>query len=215
MSTPVLILGESGSGKSASMRNMDPAKTLLIQAIAKPMPFKNPAWAVFDPDTKKGNIFVTDRATDILMLMQNTKRKIIVIDDFQYVLANELMRRWTETGYGKFSEIGYNGWHICSTAASLAPDVRVYILGHTAVDENGKTKIKTAGKLLDTHSVEGMFTIVLRDVVRDNEYFFTTRNNGNDTVKTPMGMFEEEVIENDLNMVDEAICKYYDIKDTK
>lgn len=215
MSTPVLVLGESGSGKSASLRAMDPSKTLLIQAIAKPLPFKNPDWAVFNPETKKGNIFVTDRATDILMLMRNTKRKIIVIDDFQYVLANELMRRWTETGYGKFSEIGYNGWQICTTAAGLAPDVRVYILGHTVVDENGKVKIKTPGKLLDTHSVEGMFTIVLRDILADGKFYFETVNNGQTTVKTPMGMFKEELIENDLNTVDEAICTYYDIKDTK
>lgn len=211
MSTPILVLGESGSGKSASLRNMPPSETLLIQAIAKPLPFKNTAWQTFNAEKKSGNIFVTDKATDILMLMTNTKRKVIVIDDFQYILANELMRRYTERGYDKFSEIGYNGWHIISTAAQLASDVRVYVLGHSAMDENGKIKIKTPGKLLDTHSVEGMFSIVLRCVVRDGEYLFSTRNNGSDTVKTPMGMFEEEVIGNDLNAVDEAICKYYEI----
>ncbi len=215
MSTPCLILGESGNGKSTALRNLDPAKTLLIQSIAKPLPFKNKDWKVFDPATKAGNIFITDRAQDILMLMQNTKRKIIVIDDFQYVLANELMRRYTERGYDKFSEIGYNGWHICSTAASLASDVRVYILGHTATDENGKIKIKTPGKLLDTHSVEGMFTIVMRSIVSDGQFYFTTRNNGSDTVKTPMNMFKEELIDNDLNEVDKAICEYYDITPTK
>lgn len=211
MSTPILILGESGTGKSASFRNLDPAQTLLLQAIAKPLPFKNTAWKVFDPAAKQGNIFVTDKATDILMLMNNTKRKIIVLDDFQYVLANELMRRYMERGYDKFSEIGYNGWHIISIAAALAPDVRVYVLGHSTMDENGKIKIKTPGKLLDTHSIEGMFSIVLRSVVRDGEYLFTTRNSGNDTVKTPMGLFDDEVIPNDLKMVDDKICKYYEI----
>lgn len=211
MSTPILVIGESGQGKTASLRNFDPLQTLLIQAIAKPLPFKNADWQVFDPVAKKGNIFVTDKATDILQLMNNTKRKIIVTDDFQYVLANELMRRYTERGYDKFSEIGYNGWHIASTAAALASDVRVYILAHSHMDENGKIKIKTPGKLLDTHSVEGMFSIVLRSVVRDGEYLFTTRNNGSDTVKTPMGMFEDEVIPNDLRMVDDKICKYYEI----
>ena len=211
MSTPILVLAESGQGKTASLRNLDPAQTLLIQAIAKPLPFKNANWQIFDPVAKKGNIFVTDKATDILQLMNNTKRKIIVIDDFQYILANELMRRYTERGYDKFSEIGYNGWHIVSTAASLPSDVRVYILGHSHMDENGKIKIKTPGKLLDTHSVEGMFSIVLRAVVRDGEFLFTTRNNGSDTVKTPMGMFEDEVIPNDLKMVDDKICKYYEV----
>lgn len=212
MSTPVLILGESGSGKTASLRNMDPAKTLLVQAIAKPLPFKNPNWRTFDAETKLGNIFVTDKATEILLLMKNTKRKVIVVDDFQYILANELMRRYTEKGYDKFSEIGYNGWHLVTMASQLAPDVRVYVMGHTQMDENGKIKIKTPGKLLDTHSVEGMFTIVMRAVVRDRDYLFTTRNNGSDTVKTPMGMFEDELIDNDLAAVDKAVCNYYDIK---
>jgi hypothetical protein len=212
MSTPILLLGESGQGKTASLRNLEPAQTLLIQAIAKPLPFKNSAWSVFDATKKSGNIFVTDKAVDVLMLMNNTKRKIIVLDDFQYILANELMRRYTERGYDKFSEIGYNGWHIISTAAALASDVRVYVLGHSTMDENGKIKIKTPGKLLDTHSVEGMFSIVLRSVVRDGEYLFTTRTNGSDTVKTPMGLFDDEVIPNDLKLVDDKICKYYDIK---
>jgi hypothetical protein len=211
MSTPILVLAESGQGKTASLRNFDPAQTLLIQAIAKPLPFKNAAWSVFDAVKKTGNIFVTDKAVDILMLMNNTKRKVIVIDDFQYVLANELMRRYSERGYDKFSEIGYNGWHIISTAAALASDVRVYILSHCATDENGKTKIKTPGKLLETHSVEGLFSIVLRSVVRDGEYLFATHNNGSDTVKTPLEMFEDDVIPNDLKAVDKKICDYYDI----
>jgi hypothetical protein len=209
MSTPTLILGESGSGKSASLRNMDPSDTLLIQSISKPLPFRSTDWKLFDPVTKKGNIMVTDKAADIAVYMQNTKRKKIIIDDYQYILANELMRRFTERGYDKFSEIGYNGWHIVTIASQLAPDVRVYILGHSHEDDNGKVKIKTAGKLLDTHSVEGMFTIVMRCQVRDGEYLFSTRTNGNDTVKTPMGMFADDLIPNDLNEVDKAIMAYY------
>lgn len=213
MSTATLVIAESGLGKSASLRNMPPEDTLLIQSIAKPLPFKNSDWRT-DPATAKGNIFVTDNAQDIMLLMNKTKRKRIVIDDFQYILANELMRRYAEHGYGKFSEIGFNGWQLCSTASALAPDVRVYILGHSHLDENGKLKIKTPGKLLDTHSVEGMFTIVLRNIIRDGHYYFATTNSGNDTVKTPMGMFKEELIDNDLNLVDKAICEYYDIKPT-
>lgn len=211
MSTATLIIAESGLGKSASMRNMPAADTLLIQSIPKPLPFKSNEWQRFDKDTKKGNIFVTDDAEEIRVLMNGTKRKRIIIDDFQYILANELMRRYAEHGYGKFSEIGFNGWQICSTASALAPDVRVYILAHSHLDENGKLKIKTPGKLLDTHSVEGMFTIVLRNLIRDGHYYFATRNSGNDTVKTPMGMFKEELIDNDLEEVDKAICEYYEI----
>lgn len=209
MSTPVLVIAESGAGKTASLRNLDPAKTLLIQSIPKPLPFRNPAWKPFDPATKTGNIFVTDNASEIVTLMQKTSRKIIVIDDYQYILADELMRRYTERGYDKFSEIGYNGWRIATIAAQLPPDVRVYILAHSAVDENGRTKIKTPGKLLDTHSVEGMFTIVMKAVVVNGEYLFTTRTSGSDTVKTPMEMFAEDMIPNDLAAIDDAICAYY------
>jgi hypothetical protein len=210
MSTAVLILGESGGGKSASMRNMDPAKTLLLQALAKPLPFKNPAWKPFDSAAKTGNIIVTDRATDIVTIMQNTKRKIIVLDDFQYTMANEFMRRSDEKGYDKFTEIGRNAWNILMMAGQLPPDIRVYVLAHTDTNDAGRVKMKTIGRMLDEKiTVEGMFTLVMRAVVRDGEYLFTTRNNGSDTVKTPMGMFETETIPNDLNAVDEAICKYY------
>lgn len=209
MSTPVLILGESGKGKTASLRNLDPAQTLLLQAIPKPLPFPSKDWKVFNPETKTGNIFQTDNPADMLMLIQNTKRKIIVLDDFQYVLANELMRRWMEHGYGKFSEIGFNGWNLITKASQLASDVRVYVLAHSHVDDNGTVKIKTPGKLLDTHSVEGMFTIVMRSIVMDRDHLFTTHNSGNDTVKTPMGMFDSDTIPNDLALVDAAIVKYY------
>lgn len=212
MSTPILILGESGTGKSAALRNLDPTKTLLIQSIPKPLPFRGTDWKPFNPIEKTGNIFTTDRATDIVALMTGTKRKIIVIDDFQYVLNNELMRRYQERGYDKFSEVGYNGWNLITTAGALAPDVRVYVLAHTATDDSGRVKIKTPGKLLDTHSVEGMFTLVLRTAVRDNEYFFSTRNNGSDTVKTPMGMFADDLIPNDVAAIDATVCAYYGVK---
>lgn len=208
MSTPVAILGESGSGKSTSMRNLDPKNTLLIQAIHKPLPFKAEGWARWDAEKKTGNIFVTDRTPDIITLIQGTKRKIIVIDDFQYVLANELMRRWKETGYGKFSEIGYNGWNIITVASTLPDDVHLYFMAHTMIDDDGIIKIKTPGKLLNTYSVEGMFSMVLRCMVHDGEYVFSVKNSGSDTVKSPMGMFEGDSIPNDLAIVDKAITDY-------
>lgn len=208
MSTPVLILGESGTGKSTSFRNLDPANTLLIQAIKKPLPFKATGWGYFNPENKTGNIFATDHVSSIIELMQKTKRKIILIDDYQYILANELMRRFRETGFGKFSEIGFNGWNLINIAASLPEDVHVYITAHTMTGDDGLTKIKTPGKLLETYSIEGMFSVVLRTAVRDGEHFFSTRNSGNDTVKSPMGMFEDELIPNDLAVVDKAIREF-------
>lgn len=150
--------------------------------------------------------------------MQKTKRKIIVIDDFQYTMSNEFMRRVTdkESGNGsfaKYNEIAKSAWDILNMASALADDVRVYILSHTQTDDFGQTKIKTIGKLLDEKIViEGLVSIVIRTEIFDGRNFMRTKNNGSDTVKTPIGMFEEERIDNDLAAIDKQICDYYNIQ---
>lgn len=210
-----MILGESGTGKTYSLRNLDPAQTLLVQPVSKQLPFKtkDSGWADWNKETKTGNIFRTDNSTDICILMQNTKKRIVVIDDFQYILANELMRRYRETGYTKFSETGYNGWNIFQTASST-PDKHIFIMGHTMVGEDGITKIKTAGKLLETYSMEGLCSMVLRTFTKDGDYYFSTKNSGSDTVKSPPGMFEghlvgdSDLIDNDIALVDKCMTDY-------
>lgn len=214
MSTAVLILGESGTGKSTSLRNLPPAKTLLIQAIRKPLPFKAKGWKVRATLKDDGNVFQTDDAILMKKLLRQSPHEIVVIDDFQYVMANEYMRRTGEKGYEKFTDIGKNAWNVLTAASELAPNRRVYILSHTATDELGRTKIKTIGKMLDEKiTLEGMVTIVLRTQVRDGHYTFATQNNGSDTTKSPMGMFSDQFIENDLAAVDAAICDYYEISE--
>lgn len=209
MSTSILVLGQSGTGKSASLRNMDAEKTLLIQAIKKPLPFKS-NWSVFSKENPKGNIIQTDQSDSICSAMEKTSREIIVLDDFQYVMSNEFMRRSAERGYDKFTDIGRNAWNILNTANNLAPHKRVYILSHTENDDQGRIKAKTIGKMLDqVITVEGMFTIVLRSQIINEQYVFSTQNNGNDTCKTPMGMFTDLHIENDLAHIDAAIVEYY------
>jgi adenosyl cobinamide kinase/adenosyl cobinamide phosphate guanylyltransferase len=211
MSTSTLILGESGSGKSASLRNLKASETLLIQAVRKPLPFRSKEWAEWHKtDKPTGNIWVLDQSHDIVSAMSKTKRKVIVLDDFQYVLANEYMRRSDQTGFQKFSDIGRHAWDILTAASALAQDVRVYILAHTDTDDTGRIKAKTIGKLLDEKiCVEGMFSVVLRTNVINGQYLLSTHNNGQDTVKTPMGMFEDDHIDNDLAAVDAAIVDYY------
>lgn len=212
MSTVTMILGESGTGKSTSMRNLDPAHTLLIQAIKKPLPFKAAGWKRLSKEVPEGNIIVSDMAKSIIGAMKKTRRKVIILDDFQYVMANEFMRRSDETGFTKFTEIGRNAWDILTEAMLLPDDVRVYIMSHTETGEGGRTKIKTIGKMLDEKiTLEGMVTIVLRTVKRDAEYLFATRNSGADTTKTPMGLFDADLIDNDLAAVDSAIFGYYDL----
>jgi len=212
MSTATLILGESGTGKTASLRNLDPSKTLLIQAQKKPLPFKSKGWAVYDKTTAKGNILVTDKSHVIASALKAFKHPIVVIDDWQYILANEFMERSEEKGFDKFTEIGRHAWDVMRAAAHGPDWRRVYVLAHTQSDEFGRTKIKTIGKLLDEKiTVEGMVSIVLRTVVGGGQYQFSTQNNGLDTTKSPMGMFSEQLIDNDLKAVDDAICDYYSL----
>lgn len=212
MSLATLILGESGTGKSTSLRNLNPADTLLIQTIKKPMPFRAKGWTTLGKGTSDGCIWHCDDSAKIVTAMSRSTRPVIVIDDFQYLLANEFMRRTEERGYDKFTEIGRHAWDVLSAASALPDSTRVYILSHTETSDAGRTKMKTLGRMLDEKiTVEGMFSIVLRTRVVNDQYLFSTRNNGADTVKSPLGLFEQDLIDNDLSAVDHAICAYYDI----
>lgn len=210
MSIATMILGESGTGKSTSMRNMDPDDTLLIQVVRKPLPFRAGKWAYLSKSG--GNICVSDDWSKAIAYMEKTTRKAIVLDDFQYLLANEFMRRSDEKGFEKFTEIGRHAWEVLNACSRLPDDVRVYILAHTQTDDFGHTKAKTIGKLLDEKiTIEGLFSIVLRTHAQGGQYHFSTRNSGSDTVKSPIGLFDSDLIDNDLNEVDSAICEYYGI----
>lgn len=212
MSITTFILGESGTGKTTALRNLPPEKTILIQATPKPLPFKSSGWKIRSEADSKGNIIRTDNPELIKTILKKSRKEIIIIDDFQYIMANEFMRRTDERGFDKFTEIGRNVWDILTVANSVDDNRRVYVLAHTETDQNGKTKIKTIGKMLDEKiTLEGMVTIVLRTVVRNEEYFFSTQNDGADTCKSPLGMFESRLIENDLSKVDKAITDFYEI----
>ena len=212
MSIATLILGKSGTGKSASLRNFVAADTLPIQVVRKPLPFRAAGWPHYSAENKAGNIFVSDQWDTIIKIMRGTKRKVIVIDDFQYVLANEYMRRTDEKGYEKFTDIGRHAWELITAASDLPADVRVYVLAHTDQTDAGEIKMKTIGKMLDEKiTPEGLFTIVLRTVVTDKDYFFSTRNNGHDTVKSPIGLFDSERVPNDLAVIDAQISSYYEL----
>jgi len=217
MSTAIMILGESGTGKTSSLRTLAPQQVTLIQAVRKPLPFKATGWKHYKNPDDAGNIFVTDNCEKICRIITGATTPIVVLDDNQYTMSNEFMRRVTdkESGAGafqKYNEIAQNQWSILNAASNAQDHKRVYILSHTSTDEAGHTKIKTIGKLLDEKIVpEGLVSIVLRTKVQNGQYLFRTRNDGYDTVKTPMGMFDEELIENDLAKVDQAICDYYSI----
>ena len=123
------------------------------------------------------------------------------------------MRRSEQKGYDKFTEIARHAWDVINTATGLPNNKRIYIMAHTQTDEFGKVKAKTIGKMLDEKiTLEGLFTIVLRTQVESGQYSFRTQNNGNDTVKSPIGLFDTETIPNDLAAIDQTICDYYQLK---
>ena len=203
MGLGVLIIGESGTGKSASLRNFDPEEYALVNVASKPMPFK--VNGIIDQ-------LKSDNPVEIRRFMVSTKKKAIIIDDAQYIMANEFMRRAKEKGFDKFTEIGTNMWNVIRQVESLEDDKVVYFMMHIERDGNNNEKAKTIGHLLDEKiTLEGMFAIVLKTVVSDRRYFFSTQNSGSDTVKSPMGLFSTTLIDNDLKMVDDSIRSYYNL----
>lgn len=216
MSVATLVLGNSGTGKSTSLRNLDPVHTLLIQCIKKPLPFKSTRWKTRSNIRDSGNVIQTDDPTLIETLMHKSPHEVVVIDDYQAVMVNQLMGRSTETGYGKFTDIAKSAWNIFNAAGALAGHRRVYILAHTQTDDLGNIRMKTVGKMVDQTLVpEGYFTIVLKTEVMNGNYLFRTQTNGQDCCKSPIGLFTEDHIENDLAMVDAAIFNYYDLTEPK
>lgn len=215
MSIATLILGTSGSGKSTSLRNLDPAKTLLIQCIKKPLPFKAAGWKTRITFKSEGNVIQTSDPVVIEKCLRNSHAEIVVIDDYQAVMVNELLNRSSEKGYDKFTDIAKNAWNVFNAAGDLAPERRVYIMAHTQTDDFGQTRMKTVGKMVDQTLVpEGYFTIVLRTEVVNGNYKFSTQSNGQDCCKSPLSMFAELHIDNDLKLVDETITEFYSIAAT-
>lgn len=216
MSYACLILGESGTGKTCSLRNLDPKNTLLIQPVRKPLPFRSTGWKEIKQKSDGNNILVCSNPQAIINCMHASPFDVIVVDDWQYILASMYMAARNVKGFDKFTEIGGAGFDIAKAASELGENKRVYVLAHTTSDEFGNTRIKTLGKLLDDKIVvEGMFTTVLRTHVENGRYLFSTQNSGSDTVKSPMGMFSEQYIENDLAAIDRVICDYYGITNEK
>lgn len=203
MGLVVFILGRSGTGKSYSMRDFNPDEIAIINIQGKILPFRNGA---------NFPVKNTDDAVTVVNSIKAASKKVktIVVDDFQYLMANEFMRRSTERGFDKFTEIARHAWDVVNVVRELPADCIVYIMCHTDTDNEGVERLKTIGKMLDEKIVlEGMSTIVLKSNVSDGSYTFLTQNNGKDTVKSPAGMFPAYAIDNNLKYVDEKIRNYY------
>jgi len=224
MARKALILGTTGTGKSASIESLDPKETFIINVNNKSLPFKSHRknYLEFSSDNLTGNYFVSDNAKVILQMIDyiNTKMlhvKNVILDDFTYTLTNEYMRRCKEVGYGVFKDVGQNTFLLLKALDNMREDICVFVMGHPEVSidaaGNKALQMKNLGKMIDQYIViEGMFTVVLYTAVeRSNEgikYCFTTQNSGFDSAKSPKGMFDDYKIPNDLQYVKEKMIEY-------
>jgi len=210
MGIATLIIGKSGSGKSASLRSFERSEIALINVLGKPLPFPG-----------KVDQLITDDYVRVMGAVTKSQRDIIVIDDAGYLITNQFMRGHSSAGAGNgvfvlYNQIGDNFWNLITAIQSLPPKKRVYIMMHEDTRDNGDVKPKSIGKLIDEKvCIEGMFTICLRCVLSDGKRVFRTQTDGLDVAKSPMGMFDALEIDNDLKAVDKRIVEYYGLAETK
>lgn len=204
MGMPILLIGKSGSGKSTSLRNFTKEDSVgIINVLGKRLPFRNELAVVN-----------TDDYTQVTKTIVTAKAKSIVIDDAGYLMTNQFMRGHSQGGGGNgifafYNDIGDKFWNLIHLVNTRTPDDKlVYFFMHEEKNDFGETRPKTIGKMLDEKvCIEGMFTVVLRC----REHKFITQSDGSDVAKSPIGMFDELEIDNDLKLVDAAIRKYWNI----
>lgn len=211
MAILVLIIGKSGSGKSASMRNFPPDKLQLVNVIGKPLPFRN----------SFKDAVVTDSYYDVAAILRDSPKPSIVIDDAGYLITDAFMRGHSSGGGGNsifqlYNSLADSFWKLIEFARIRSNDKIIYFIMHEDKSDSGDIKPKTIGKLLDEKvCIEGMFTIVLRSMKKNGNYYFATTSDGYDVTKTPIGLFDAEYIDNDLYTVDNAIREYYGIAENE
>ena len=217
MSNLIAVVGGSGSGKSTSIRTLNPKETFIINIASKPLPFKGwrSKYSLWNKDNPDGNFVNTSDVTTIAKILAyiDTKRpeiKNVVCDDSQYLMAFEAMDRANEKGYAKFTDIAQKFYSILKAGVTMREDLNIILTCHSeniGDAENPYFKIKTIGRMLDnTITIEGLFTYVLFTTIKqtdDNktQYLFQTHSDGTTTAKTPLGCFEEDYIPNDLEYV--------------
>lgn len=209
---PILIIGKSGAGKSASLRNLPTQGTVVVNVLGKPLPFRSDLLTINCNDYPSIQTIVRAGRT------KAGEYERLVIDDFGYLMTDQFMRALGAKGTGQdmyalYSQIGLSIWEFVKTIQQHPSSARVYMMMHEETDDFGNVKPRTLGKLVEQKiCLEGMVTICLRAAVDNRgKHIFMTNSNGLDVTKTPMGMFEAMEIDNDLAVVDQTIVDYYNI----
>lgn len=216
MSNLIVILGESGTGKSTSIRNLDPSETFIINVLSKPLPFRSYKKHY---SAEKKNYLESDKTAEIIAYLNaiNERRpdiKTVIIDDYSFLMNNEFMRRARERGYDKFVEMGCNTFEVMEVCNKFRPDLYCYIMCHTEKDHAGVIKPKTVGKMTgDYVGIAERVSIVLHTQIIDRQYKFLTQHDGISMAKTPDGMFSEMHIDNDLQAIRKVIDDYYGVEE--
>lgn len=214
MSKAILIIGNSGTGKSTAIRTLPSEETFIINVIGKPLPFKGANKKYTPAKGEEGNCFQSEDHKSIMQVINfinNKKLNIhyLIIDDFGYSITSDFMKKALVKGYDKFSELAHSAWEVLQLITSLRDDLFVFVMMHSDIDNEGKSKPKTIGKMLDERvCIEGMFSICLHSFCADGQYRFLTNNHGNLMAKSPMDMFDNLTIPNDLKLVVDHVNAY-------
>jgi len=215
------IVGSTGTGKSTSIKHLNPEETYIINVAKKELPFKG-SETLYNADKK--NYREVDEAVEITRLLQNISQKAphiknIVIEDSNYIMGFNIVARATEVGFTKFSIMARDMVALFQEARKLRDDLKVFYFTHPeTIEEGGEIvgyKIKTAGKLIDNQILlEGLLTVCLYTFVEENKdgsvtYNFVTNRFRKFPAKSPDGMFTDIKIPNNLQLVADTVDEYY------
>lgn len=199
MSRLIFVLGNPGTGKSSSIRTMDSKNLGYISVTGKELPFKTDIKPV-----------VARTAKDVTKLILASKKPVVVVDDINYVFMHEVFTRSNEKNqFDVYKDIGNDFYNLVETIISKPTDQNIYLFGHLEINDNNLVQLKTAGKVIrDKIAPEGLTNIVMESVNDMGEFVFRVKSDGSG-VKTPLDMFEDTTIPNDLKQVNDKVNKYY------